>query len=212
MRVRRTARMAGHLAASRVRASAHALRRFRDPAGWARHDPHRVHWVAPSEVVATTAHRLGPDVRGRRLGGDWDRSALPLADLTLWRGIQQRIVEGREWEDTDLAPGRFVAEAPNVGTRFLTDDPARLAAQWRRIDALISSLRSDGWLPHHDIGSTFDREMAIAIGRSGELIRDRGGLHRIIIARLLGLSRVPCRILVEHAEGPAIEIRRRPGA
>lgn len=209
MGVRRSVRIAGHVAESRARGAAHTLRRRRSPGRWTRHDPHRIHWVAPSEVIATTVERLGETVRGRRLDGDWDRSALPLERLTLWRGLEQRIVEGRGWEDTVLLRTGFIPEAPNVGSRLVTDDPAALAEQWRRLDGLIASLRGAGWLPHHDVGATFDREMAIAIGRSGELIRDRGGLHRIIIARLLDLPRIPCRVLVEHAEAPDVRLSRR---
>lgn len=209
MRVRRLVRVAGHVAGSRALGSVHAIRRWHDPDGWSRHDPNRMHWVTPAAVVATTAHRLELGVRGRRLGGDWDRSALPLDRLSLWRGLEQRIVEGRAWEATDLAPGRFVVEAPNVGGRLTNDDQSSLRARWERLDYLIASLSQDGWLPHHDVGARFTREMAVAIGRSGELVRDSGGLHRIIIARLLDLPHIPCRVLTEHTDAPDVGLSRR---
>lgn len=200
MRAGRTFRDAGHLATSRAASAVHAVRRRRDPGGWTRRDPHRIHWARPEEIVATTAERIPESQRGRVLGGDWDVTALPLTTLVLWRGLEQRIVDGRAWADTDLAAGRFVAEAPNVGGRLVTDDPRTLAERWGRLDALIDSLRRDGWVPHHDVGATFVREMSVGVSRDGSLVRNAGGLHRVIIARLIGLERIPFRILVEHPD------------
>jgi hypothetical protein len=42
--------------------------------------------------------------------------------------------------------------------------------------------------------------MAVLVGRDGSLIRNSGGLHRLIMSRLLGLETIPVRVLVEHAE------------
>ncbi len=198
MRVRRLARVAGHATASRAGTVQHTLRRRRAPGRWTRHDPHRILWVAPGDVGATTAVRLHESLRGRVVDGDWDVDALQLRELTVWRGLHQRLVEGRPWADTDLAPGRSVPEAPNVGSRPLERDPRVVAERWERLDALARSLRAEGWLPHHDVGARFDREMAIAVGRDGRLIRNSGGLHRLVIAQLIELEQIPCRVLVEH--------------
>ena len=207
MRVRRFARVAGYLAASRVEGARHALRRRVDPGAWTPRDPHRIMWVSPEEIAATTAHRIGESLRGRVVDGDWDLTAVPLRSLTLWRGLEQRIVEGRPWHDTDLASGTRGPEAPNAGSRLVDADPAALAERFRRLDELVTSLRRDGWLPHHDVGATFDREMAVVVGRDGRLLRNSGGLHRLIVAQLIGLERIPCRILVEHRDGPGAASR-----
>ena len=210
MRVRRLARVTGYVVTSRVAGARHLFRRRAEPAGWTRRDPHRVLWVAPHEIAATTAHRIDESLRGRVVDGDWDLTAIPLRTSTLWRGLEQRIVEGRDWQETELAAGTGPPEAPNIGSRMVGADRATLEERFRRIDALVTSLRRDGWLPHHDVGATFDREMAVAIGRDGRLLRNSGGLHRLIVAHLIGLERVPFRVLVEHAGGP--DGRDRPSA
>jgi hypothetical protein len=203
MSVGRNLRLVRYHATSTAAGARHAIRRRSRPDAWTRHDPHRILWVSPDDVAATTAERIDESLRGRVIDGDWDRAALPLRSLALRRGLEQRIVEGRDWYDTELAPDRFVAEAPNVGTRLTTDDPEALAERYRRLDALIGSLQRDGWLPHHDVGAPFVREMAVAVGRDGALLRNSGGLHRLIVAQLLGLPRIPCRVLVEHRGAPA---------
>lgn len=203
MRAGRIVRTTASRGRAAVRGAVHARRRRRAPATWTRRDPHRVLWVAPSDVVATTAVRLDVPSAGRVVAGDWDLDAVPLRSLALWRGLEQRIVDGRAWEETELARTDLAPEAPNVGTRARTTDPALRAERWRRLDALVASLRRDGWLAHHDIGAPFEREMAVAVARDGALLRDRGGLHRLIIAQLIGLERIPYRVLTEHPDAPA---------
>jgi len=202
MRVRRLVRVAAHRVAAGAGGARHAARRRAAPHAWTHRDPHRVLWVAPGEVAATTAERLDEALRGRIVGGDWDTSAVPLRSLALWQGLEQRIVEGRDWADTVLAAGTDGDATPNAGRRLPTDDPVALAERLRRIDALVTSLRRDGWLAHHDVGATFLREMAVAVGRTGALIRNSGGLHRLIVAQLIGLDRIPVRVLVEHPDAP----------
>ncbi len=151
-------------------------------------------------VIATTAERIGDDARGQVINGYWDLTALPLEGLPLWRGLEQRLRDGRPWADTELAPGRHTPEAPNVGRRSTDLSADAMDERLAGLDALAASLLRDGWLPHHDVGATFRREMAVAVARDGRLIRDSGGLHRLVMARILGLGRIPCRILVEHAD------------
>jgi hypothetical protein len=203
MRLGGALRLVGYVAGSRAAGAGHSLRRRSRPEEWTRRDPHHILWVAPDEIVATTTERIDESLRGRIIDGDWDLAAIPLRSLRLWRGLEQRIIEGRDWHDTELALSRPVSEAPNVGTRLTTDDPAALEERFRRLDALILSLRRDGWLPHHSVGAPFVREMAVVVGRDGALLRNSGGLHRTIVAQLLGIPWIPCRVLVEHREAPA---------
>ena len=202
MRVRQLARVAAYGASAAAGGTRHTVRRRRDPGSWTRRDPHRIVRVAPLEVAATTAERLDESLRGCTVGGDWDLRAVPLRSLTLWRGLEQRIVEGRDWPETVLSRGPVDEGVPNAGTRLLTGDAEERERRLRRIDALIASLRRDGWLPHHDVGARFHHEMTVVVGRSGALVRNSGGLHRLIIAQLIGLERIPCRILAEHPDAP----------
>ena len=164
--------------------------------------PNRVHLVPPAAVTHVLATRLPEPLRGRRHGGDWDLEALPVADLVLTRALRQRFVEGLAWDATLLADGLEAPEAPALGTRYVARTREELQHRFAELDRLHTSLTTVGWLAHHDVGATFDRELAVAIGRDGRLARNAGGLHRLILAQLLELPVVPVRVLVEH---PALE-------
>jgi hypothetical protein len=201
MRVRRLVRVTHYRLVAGAGSAVHVLRRAAAPRRWARSSPFRIHWVDPHDVMATTAERLDEHLRGRRIGGDWDVTALPLTELALWHALEQHLQHGVPWERTEL-PSRSEPEAPNVGRRLVDADAVALKERQDAIDALAASMRRDGWLPHHDVGASFLREMAVVIGRDGRLIRNRGGLHRLMIAQLLDLDRIPCRILAVHEGHP----------
>jgi len=201
------ARRVRHGAAS-LRAAAgtlqHDARRRREPDRWTATSPARLHHVAPGAITHVTRERLPESRRGLRTGGDWDIDALPVDGLTLTRVLNARFVDGLDWDRAGLvatgSPGGPLAEAPGLGTRYVGIDTAELRRRRDALDRLHASLARDGWLPHHAVGAAFDRELALAVGRDGRLIRNSGGLHRLILARILDLPAVPVRVLTEHAE------------
>jgi hypothetical protein len=186
----------------------HGARRRREPARWTAASPARLLSVAPEAITHLTRERLPESRRGLRTGGDWDLDALPLEQLALTRVLRARFVDGLDWDQAGLhaAPvaGGALAEAPGLGTRYLGIDAAELVSRREALDALHASLVRDGWLAHHAVGAPFDRELALAVGRDGRLIRNSGGLHRLILAQILGLPSVPVRVLTEHEELAAL--------
>lgn len=149
-----------------------------------------------------TRARLPEARRGLRTGGDWDVDALALDELTLTRVLHDRFVDGLEWDRAGLVGtstvGGALAEVPGLGTRYVGIGAVELAQRRDALDRLHAALLRDGWLDHHAVGAPFTRELALAIGRDGRLIRNSGGLHRLILARIIGLPSVPVRVLTEH--------------
>ncbi len=193
------ARLVTSTVRSRAETARHAARRRRDPAAWSTLSPSRVH-IVPARVIDGATSPLIPEaLRGRRHPGDWDRTAVPIDTLQLTEALRRRFVGGAAWEETGLHEAGIALAAARLGVRYLAMDPDAVRERGAALDALHASLQRDGWLPHHAIGSTQERELAIAIARDGRLLRNRGGLHRLILARILDLDAVPIRVHVEHA-------------
>lgn len=182
--------------------ASHAVRRHLQPGRWTTTSPHRLLLVPARDVGLLTARRLPGDVRGRRIDGDWDLEALEVDGTGLARALRRHFVDGADWASSGLAEAGASPEAPGLGDRYRAMGPEDLARRAATLDALHASLREEGWQPHHDIGAPFGREMAVCLGRDGRLIRDHGGLHRLIIARLLDLDPIPVRLLAEHVAAP----------
>ena len=193
-------RRAGHRLQRVVGDVRHARRQAQAPERWTRVSPNSVLMVSPRAIDRFAAERLPEALRGRRDPDDWDLTAVSIDETNLARALRDRFLLGREWQETGLLDPDTGPTIAGLGSRYRTMDPATAQRRFATLDALYASLASDGWRPHYAVGATFDREMAVLVGRDGSLIRNSGGLHRLIMSRLLGLETIPVRVLVEHAE------------
>ena len=189
--------------------------------------PWRVLWIDPQEVrhTPTGKNRYYPKldrVVSHVLGGDWDLKRRDFWASEIAHAIYRRIVDGADWEDTALV-GRLTrdlsvpgAPAQWHGCRTPTDVLARCA----RIDRLVEEIRSDGYRAPSRIrpgqsGLTRDYPpdaVSIGIGREGDLMH-LNGIHRLSIAKSLGLTGIPVRVGIRHSswQSRRIEHLRAPG-
>jgi 2-polyprenyl-3-methyl-5-hydroxy-6-metoxy-1,4-benzoquinol methylase len=144
------------------------------------------------------------DWPGRVEGGDWDVGGIPFEQIEAYVAIRSRIEEGTRWEETGYwrESLRYI-EAGNLlwDCRNAED----LARRFEYVDSLIASIRQHGVLPHAQIGAAQDpagrltEDIEVNIGRNGEFLF-QDGRHRLAIAKVLGLKRVPVRVKVRHEE------------
>ena len=169
-----------------------------EPPALRRIDPSRV------ELVVEPARRLELQrMGGRVLDGDWDTPREDsFEDLATYRGLRERIVEDRPWEETDFYR-RSVAliDAGNPQWNCTTPEAFREAcAQFER---LYHEIRGSGYRTQQELGTGRpDHEIRVGIRRDGRLLFITGR-RRFCIARLLGLAGVPARVAVRHARWEA---------
>ena len=132
-------------------------------------------------------------------GGDWDQHVFPIEETTFYQALYQRFTEGRKWERTCLHPDRYDPDNPKPRHRYLELSKAEFQENVEMIDRLYHSLKTDGYRPYYDRGDLYWDEPALNIGREGSVIRNSSGLHRIICAQLLNLSKISARILCVHS-------------
>ena len=197
---RRTARKAFDEVRGTAGTAVHTARRTLQPSRWTSISPHRVLRVSPQRIECLVVERIPESARGRRHAGPWDQNALPIDSTGLALALRRRFLDGAPWERSGLLEAGARPEASSLGRRYLAMSPSEAARRFAALDALHASLVRDGWLPHSEVGAPFVREMAVAIGRDGRLIRNSGGFHRLVLSRILGLGTVPIRVLVEHPE------------
>jgi hypothetical protein len=181
-----------------VRAWVHALRHRCAPAHFAAANPFVVVWLDPRLITHVTRERMR--VEGRRVPGGWDLQMAALASTPLYRGLVQRFVDGRPWEETELRPDRFVPTWPDRDTKYATLTFEEFLRRGTELDRLHESLRAHGYLHPRISGEPIDRVMSVVIGRTGVLARNRGGLHRLLLSQIIGLDRVPARVVAVHTE------------
>lgn len=147
--------------------------------------------------------------RGRMYPGDWDLSSHKFTDLEIYEAFEQRMLHGREWEETRFYHSELAsikAGQMRWGCRNLEDWKKRC----RQLDLLIQSVRVKGYIVEHNLTSAsgsrgaflkpeMSEEITVNIGRNGQYLF-QSGRHRLAIAKILGIERIPIKVLVRHKE------------
>lgn len=179
-------------------------------------DPRTVYLIDPFRIERCTALRNpSPDPEDWVFAqhpapkpvqpGDWDDSALRVADLRICRAVQARIQLGTPWQQSDyyeMALAQIDAGRVLWGCHSRSEFDQRMAG----LDRLIDAMQRDGYRLQANMAtntspdtSLGQAEVLVNVGRSGEpLFQD--GRHRLAIARALSLKTIAVQVLVRHAE------------
>jgi hypothetical protein len=142
---------------------------------------------------------LSRNVHGRFVvGGDWDLQFKPftirqsVVDLFVDGMAPEETVEYRKMQDW-VAKGEF---GWTRGCRT-AEDVDRYFAE---MTALFDRIRTDGYLTQRELGLDGADEIRVCIDRDGRPCVFGGGTHRLSIALLVGLPRLPVIVKRVHAD------------
>jgi len=117
--------------------------------------------------------------------------------ITEFYGLVQRFAEGNEWEDTVYYQTGM--ERINAGKSFsplsYSQTVSGLKKYLQSLDNLYADIKENGY----DMSSVITAQ----IGRNGELMVIQGQ-HRVTIARIIGVEKIPVRIQYRHDEWEAL--------
>ncbi|MDP3385833.1 MAG: hypothetical protein Q8S24_01260 [Eubacteriales bacterium] len=132
------------------------------------------------------------------MDGDWDletRDAISQKVI----GIEQHYIEGTPWRETALFKyyeKRFQNELLILRCKDLDELEDKYNTT---INALYENIKTGGYrLPtpeNPDIGIIY-----VYIGREGEILFSGNGNHRLAIARILGIDRIPVTVKARHKQ------------
>lgn len=179
-------------------------------------DPYRLLRVDPAAIERYPGSFPKPKFQyaGVVVGGDWDRDTVRFTDLEVYRAYERHFVDGVPWQETAFYEGvvsDIEAGQPQWGCETRADFDRRCA----RLDALYESMRTEGYRSqadlhaasgtdpfrsgHRTLTDRFDDELAVHVGRDGDLLFG-DGRNRLAMAKLLGLESIPVRVLLRHRE------------
>jgi hypothetical protein len=146
-------------------------------------------------------------------GGDWDRGAWGVAikefDQTdVWRAFRGRFVDGGAWEETAFYR-RVISQIAAGTPRWGCATKEQFRVRCEALDRLYDRIRDEGYKSQVELGTGAPvDEIRVGICRDGRLLLF-DGRHRLAIARILGLSEVPVRVVVRHREWVSFKVRMR---
>ena len=170
--------------------------------------PDRLVWIDPNAVAAKPLEKPVSNVLSKPIlvGGNWDEERVAIADDPVYEAFYERFVNGKPWEATGYID--FLATtvsdhgdvSASVARRrcarldrlydYITSEGYRTQQQLERDGELIGDLSSSLLPPVY-------REVAVDVSRDGSWLWN-GGMHRLVIAQLANVERIPVRINVRH--------------
>jgi hypothetical protein len=140
------------------------------------------------------AHRFLLANTGKVVDGDWDHVRTDFEENEIHRLLYQRFALGLAWEEIEIFQG-YVAEVAAGRQRWRhSRSKEELLATSRAVEALYREIRQNGYRT----GGGSD-EVTVSISRDGELLYNNvGGHHRLSIVKLVGVEKIPVRVLLRH--------------
>lgn len=146
----------------------------------------------------------GPPVTGRdalcgSVAGPWDRLTLSVRNHYLYQSIESYL-NGLSWTETQIY------DHPKYA-----GDPERARRRCEKIEKLIESMRAQGyqqqldektatspdeWIRDVYIGD----QIVVGLDRSGRPIHLKNGRHRLVVAQLLDIERIPVVVSMYHSK------------
>lgn len=176
--------------------------------------------VNPEDIVWHTNYRINSEQeirkrnfdtirdKGKVRDGDWDKKRYKFTDLAVYKAIEDRIENQKPWAETEFFT-ESLAEIESGHFLWHCHNKQELLNRCGLIDQIIADIKRYGYkagyescLPTEDRGSlakhkTHSDEITVNIGRDGDFLF-QDGRHRLAIAKVLRIEKVPVKVLVRH--------------
>ena len=175
------------------------------------YDVYKTYWIDPERIRLAwlPAYKIDPYDRikspieelGLILGGDWDLETIPFEDLDVWQAFKAHFAEGRTWSDT-VFYARIVKDILTVRPRWGCKTVEEFDHRLQKFDAMFQEIKNNGFRAQTEIQSAAgpygkEDEIIVHISREGDYLF-ANGRHRLSIAKLLGVKKVPVKIARRH--------------
>lgn len=167
----------------------------------------KVYWVSPQRIIYSSLQEFNIyDFKGRIIGGDWDRLEKKFEDLDVYIAFKQVCLEGKDWSETVFYQ-RVLDELNRGHILWGCKDQSDLDQRCQDLESLFHRIKRGGYKSQRELLLSqkvsdplqAEEEVTVNIGRDGDLLFSDGA-HRLAIAKLLGIQKIPVKIAVRHPE------------
>jgi hypothetical protein len=175
---------------------------------------------------------------GAVMDDDWDQRSSPpirpdyrgtdpslylaerFSETPVHEGLVEHFINDVPWDELDFVQ-TLVQEVQSTDTYVWQDctTPEEIYQYSRSLDELYEDMRDRGCLSMRELNARENRQMTfpeimeneilVDVGRTGELLFVTGR-HRLSLAKILGLDRVPVAVVVRHSKWLARDEHGRP--
>ena len=162
-----------------------------------------IYFASPDEILMCTELEYDPIVHdGMLLDGDWDISNKRFDQLDVFKAMNDHFNRGIAWEETPYYTN-LLDEIKAGYTPSRCSNEQELKQRFKRLETLYAHIQKFGYkqqteLPLRPYDLRRIDEISVNLDRNGNLLFNNS-VHRLAIAKLLGIRTVPVRVTVCHA-------------
>lgn len=179
-------------------------------------NPFQILWVDPHciELALNKESRNWEEdfFKPRIKSGEWDQKTHEFKSREVFQSIILKFEENEEWDQTPLFKNAIKSVRDDkIAGQYHASSEEELEESLRRIEDIYTSINEEGYklqkelkegkrTGHYEFIDKYlwtPNEITLSIGRNGEFLFEDGN-HRLSIAKILDLERIPVRILVRH--------------
>ena len=175
-------------------------------------EPFKIILIDPNMVEKQTNDHFRR--RGWVIPGDWDRRTSVINDTCLYEILRERFIQKKSWEkcgyidyiDDEIRSGGYawgISSEKEIQQRLSNLDDLWVDLQkngYKSQSKLIKQEKINTYSENVDTIHPKLNEVGVDISRSGELLWNRVGHHRLIMAKLLNLEEIPALVYRRHVE------------
>jgi len=139
--------------------------------------------------------------------GPWDQLVSDFTDRIIPRSLINHFENGVDWKHTKYY--QKMKMRVRYGREYRgCSSIENLPKYFESYDKLFEHIKSNGYELTSDLeeGDKIT-EVGVSIGRKGKLYWQREGQHRLMIAQILGIEKIPVQVTIRHKKWQAIRDR-----
>ncbi|RQD56893.1 MAG: hypothetical protein D5R98_09735 [Desulfonatronovibrio sp. MSAO_Bac4] len=140
-------------------------------------------------------------IKGAVLSGDWDLKIINFSYDMNYIAFKQRFIQGEDWRDTLYYDHFMERKAKRKKMRGDPDSFRKFEKHYlQHWDKLFLDIKKNGYKSQLELGKVCnDKEVEVGVSRDGEILL-LGGRHRVSIAHILGIEKIPVVVNVWHKQ------------
>jgi len=179
-------------------------------------NPMNLLWVEPEKIkyMHDIGHSRPPDRYGYVISGNWDKYVISFDDHFIHQSLVDRYQHDMMWEQTKLYK-KYTALLQDGDTPRGIQSMKELKNYLFNVDSLHDIINEKGYKTqlqllkenpemvhqqNNDACHPILNEICVNISRDGELIKRGSGHHRLSIAKILNIDKVPVIVKTRHKE------------
>lgn len=179
-------------------------------------DIHRTCHVNPADIEYVCEDPLNTIVarkyanRGKIADGDWDLLQNRFEETDVYQAFEQHFNQKCPWSETPLYK-RVMKELESGAVAYDCRSKQQYDQKLNRIDKMYADIRQNGYRSQQAIAKEENHpykgedEISVCIGRDGDLLFE-DGRHRLCLAKILKLEKVPVKITMVHKKWHAFRM------